>query len=215
MYPAIKTQIKQLQEQLACKYPQTLIRWNEYVPIPTGISPLDHELLQGGFPSGHLIEIVGSKSSGKTTLLFKILSGLNKKENSIAYFGFPYTFYPPSAQGSGIDLKKLLVLRPKNIQFGLRAAEILFRSGGICVAVFDLVGTNDQISKALLLRLKRSVKQTSGIGIFLREPDSTRVQGNQIALCLKVEKLNQKLSVKTEKSLFGKENQNVELVLND
>jgi len=215
LYPAIKTQIKQLQEQLARKYPQTLIRWNEYVPIPTGIHHLDHELLQGGFPSGHLIEIVGSKSSGKTTLLFKILSGLNKKENSIAYFDFPYTFYPPSAQWSGIDLKKLLVLRPKNIQFGLRAAEILFRSGGICVAVFDLVGTNDQISKALLLRLKRSVKQASGIGIFLREPDSTRVQRNQIALCLKVEKLNQKLSVKTEKSLFGKENQNVELVLND
>lgn len=210
-----KTLIQQLREQVFYKYPQALARWDEYVPIQTGIDFLDQELLQGGLPSGHLIEIVGSRSSGKTSLLFKILSGLNKQEKAMAYFDFSGTFYPPSAQKSGIDLKKVLVLRPKNIQSGLRAAEVLFRSGGIHVAVFDLVATKDQIPKALLLRLKKSVKQARGIGIFLREPESTRVQRNQIVLCLKVEKLYRKLSVKTEKSLFGKENQGVELVLNE
>jgi len=212
---ANKTLIQQLKKRIADKHPRALIRWGEYIPFPTGIHSLDNDLLQGGLPSGHLIEIIGSKSSGKTTLLFKILSGLSKAENSIAYFDFPHTFYPPSAQESGIDLKNLLVLRPKNIQFGLRAAEILFRNGGICVAVFDLVSTRDRISKTMLLRLKRSVKQAKGIGIFLREPGSTQIQRNQIALCLKVERLNQKLQIKTEKSLFGKETQAVELVLNE
>jgi len=210
-----KTLIQQLREQVLYKYPQALTRWDEYIPIPTGIHSLDNGLLQGGLPSGHLIEIVGSKSSGKTSLLFRILSGLNKQEKTVAYFDLSKTFYPPSAQKSGIDLKKALVLRPKNIQSGLRAAEILFRSGGICIAVFDLVATKDQIPKALLLCLKKGVKQARGIGIFLREPDSTQVQRNQIALCLKVEKLNHKLCVKTEKNLFERETQAVELVLNE
>jgi len=209
-----KAIIQQLRDQVAYRYPHALTRWDEYVPLPTGIHSLDHELLQGGLPKGHLIEIVGPKSSGKTSLLFQILSGLNKKERTITYFDFSGTFYPLSAQKSGIDLKKVLVLRPSNIQAGLRAAEILFRSGGTCIVVFDLVRTKDQIPKALLLRLKRSVKQANGIGIFLREPDSTRIQRNQLALCLRVEKLNRKLLVKTEKSLFGKENQAVELALN-
>ncbi len=210
-----KTLFQQLKEQIAYKYPQALAKWDEYIAIPTGINLIDQSLLQGGLPRGHLIEMVGSKSSGKTTLLFKILSGFTKADRSIAYFDFSETFYPPSAQRSAVDLKKVLVLRPKNIQSGIRAAEILFRSGVICVAVFDLVGNKDQIPKALLLRLKRSVKQARGIGIFLREPNSTQVQRAQIALCLKVEKLSQKLLVKAEKHLFGDENQVVELVLNE
>lgn len=210
-----KALIQRLRKQVACRFPQAITRWDEYIPLPTGIHFLDHGLLKGGLPKGHLMEIVGSKSSGKTTLLFKMLSGFNKQENMIAYFDFSETFYPPSAQRSGVDLKRLLVLRPPNIPAGLRAAEILFRSGSICLAVFDLVSTKDQIPKALLLRLKRSVKQARGIGIFLRESNSTKIQRNQLALCLRIEKLNQKMLVKIEKSLLGEENQSVELVLNE
>jgi hypothetical protein len=212
---ADKTLVQQLKEQVSRKYPQTLPIWDEYIPIPTGIDSIDKTLLNGGLPSGHFTEIVGTKSSGKTAFLFRILSGFNKQERSIAYFDFSETFYPPFAQRFGIDLKKVLVLRPKSIQQGLRAAEILFRSGGICIAVFDLIGTKDQIPKALLLRLKRSVKHSGGIGIFLREPDSTRVQRNQITLCLRVKREKQKFFIEAEKSLFGKENQVVELVLNE
>jgi hypothetical protein len=210
-----KVIVQKLRDQVAYKYPQAVTRWDEYIPLPTGIHTLDHELLQGGLPGGNLIEIVGSKSSGKTTLLFRILPGLNKEGRRIAYFDFSQTFYPPSAKESGIDLKKILVIRPINIQAGLRAAEILLRSEDICLAVFDLVATSDQIPKALLLRLKRSVKQAGGIGIFLREPDSTRVQRNQVALCLKVKRQRPKLLVKTEKCFFGKQTRGMELVLNE
>jgi hypothetical protein len=211
---ANKSIVQHLREQVSSKYPQAQARWDEYVPLPTGIQPLDQKLLHGGLPKGHLIEILGSKSSGKTSLLFHILSGLNESEAKIAYLDFLGTFYPLSAQRSGIDLKRVLVLRPANIQAGLRAAEILFRGGSILVAVFDLVGTFDQIPRALLLRLKRSVRQAQGIGIFLREPDSSRIEGNQLALSLKVEKKSQKLLVKTEKGRWGNEHQEVELALN-
>jgi hypothetical protein len=211
---AKKSIVQHLREQVGFKYPQAQARWDEYVPLPTGIRPLDQKLLHGGLPKGHLIEILGSKSSGKTSLLFHILSGLNESEAKIAYLDFLGTFYPLAAQRSGIDLKRVLVLKPANIQTGLRAAEILFRSGGIFVSVFDLVGIHDQISKALILRLKKSIRQAQGIGIFLREPDSSRIQGNQLALCLKVEKKSQSLLVKTEKGRSGNENQEVELTLN-
>jgi hypothetical protein len=210
-----KTLVRQLQKQVASRFPHVPARWDEYIPLPTGIHFLDRVMLHGGLPSGHLVEMVGSKSSGKTSLLFKIISGLNKEERLTAYFDFCQTFYPPSAQKSGIDLRNILILRPHNIQTGLRAAEILFRNGSVLLAVFDLVGTKDRIPKALLLRLKRAVKQAGGIGIFLREPDSTTIQRNQLALCLRVEKRNEKLRIKTEKSLFGKENQVVELKLNE
>jgi len=210
-----KAVVQHLREQVSFKYPQAQVRWDAYVPLPTGIQPLDQVLLPGGLPRGYLIEIVGSRSSGKTALLFHILSGLNEKERKIAYFDFSGSFYPLSAQKSGIDIKRVLVLKPANIQAGLRAAEILFRSGGILVAVFDLVEIHDQISKALLLRLKKSVRQAEAIGVFLREPNSSRIQGNQLALCLKVEKKSQKLLVKAEKGRLGNRIQEVELTLNE
>ena len=209
-----KAIVQHLREQVGLKHPQAQVRWDEYVPLPTGIQPLDQGLLPGGLPRGYLIEIVGSRSSGKTTLLFHMLSALCEEERKNAYFDFSGTFYPLSAQKSGIDLKRVLVLRPANIQAGLRAAEILFRSGGIFVSVFDLVGIHDLISKALILRLKKSIRQAQGFGIFLREPDSSRIEGNQLALCLKVEKRSQKLLVKTEKGRLRSKTQEVELILN-
>jgi energy-coupling factor transporter ATP-binding protein EcfA2 len=207
--------ILQLQELLGYRFPRNITRWDEFVPCPTGIHLLDRKLLQGGLPQGHLIEIVGAKSSGKTTLLFHMLSGLNEKERLAAYVDFSQTFYPPSARKSGIDLKKVVILRPESIQAGLRAVEILFRNESICVAAFDLVGTTDQIPRALLLRLRKSIRYAKGIGILLREPDSTKIPGNQLALSLKVERRNQKVLVRTEKSLFGKESEQVELVFDE
>jgi predicted ATP-dependent serine protease len=212
---ANKTLIQQLREIIALNFPQTLTVWEEYIPLSTGIEFIDKRLLPGGLPCGQLIEIIGSKSSGKTTFLLKILSGLSSHEKVIAYFDLSQTFYPPSAEKSGIDLKKLLILRPENIQAGLRAAEILFRNKAINITVFDLVETKEQLQKTLLLRLKKSLIQVRGIGIFLREPDSTQIQGNKISLSLKVERLNQKVSIKIEKSLFGMINKSVEMVQNE
>ncbi len=210
-----KTLVQQLEELLGHRFPRALTKWEEYIPLPTGISLLDHRLLHGGLPKGRLTEIVGSKSSGKTSLIFHILAGLNQKEGNVAYFDFSQSFYPPAAQKGGVDLKKVLILRPQNIQAGLRAAEILFRNESICVAIFDLVGTMGEIPRALLLRLKKGIKKVRGVGIFLREPDSIGIPGNQLALSLKVEKKNKKLLVKMEKSLFSEKNQKVELVLDE
>lgn len=210
-----KTLVRQLEELLGYKYPLTLPKREECIPLPTGITSLDQGLLQGGLPRGHLIEIAGSKSSGKTSLIFHMLAGINEREGRVAYFDFSQSFYPPAAKKSGIDLKKILVLRPANIQAGLRAAEILLRNESVYIAVFDLVGTSDLIPRTLLLRLKKNIKKVRGIVIFLREPDSTKIQGNQLALSLKVEKRNQKLLVKKEKCLFGKKNVQVELAFDE
>ena len=212
---ANKTLVRQLEELLGYKYPLTLPKREENVPLPTGITSLDHALLQGGLPRGHLIEIAGSKSSGKTSLIFHMLAGINEREGRVAYFDFSQSFYPPAAQRCGVDLKKILVLRPANIQQGLRAAEILLKNESACIAVFDLVGTTDLIPRALLLRLKKNIKKVRGIVIFLREPDSTKIQGNQLTLSLKVERQNQKLLVKKEKCLFGEENTQVELAFDE
>jgi GTPase SAR1 family protein len=209
------TIVRQLQELLGYKHAPGAIKWDDFIPLATGIHLLDRKLLQGGLPQGHLIEIVGAKSSGKTTLLFRMLSGLNEKERQIAYVDFSQTFYPPSARKSGVDLGRVVILRPESIQAGLRAAEILFRNESICVAAFDLVGTSDQISRALILRLRKSIKYAKGIGILLREPGSTKIPNNQLALSLKVERRNRKLLVGTEKSLFGEENRQVELVFDE
>jgi energy-coupling factor transporter ATP-binding protein EcfA2 len=206
--------IEKLRKEIALFLPQFLQKnWEEMLILSCNIQGLNTILPGGGLPRGEFVEIVGSKSSGKTTLLFKILSGLDKQE--IAYLDFSGTFYPPSAQINGIDLKRVLILKPKNIQVGLRAGELLLRNRAIDIAVFDFVGTKDTIPKALLLRLKKNIRQAQGIGIFLREPNSTKVKRNQVAIYLRVEKRNEKVLVKTEKNLFEKEDRSVELVLNE
>jgi len=123
-------------------------------------------LLSGGIPRGQITEIIGPSSSGKTSLLFSILS-----QATVAYVDSLSSLDPAFAQKAGIDLQRLLWVRGG----ALKAVDILAQAGGFGVVVLD-PGTQGREAhpKALhtipfrcWFRLKRAVQGTPTILLIL------------------------------------------------
>src|ERR1700685_3806572 len=77
---------------------------------PTGIRNVD-ELLQGGFPSGAITEIVGPECSGRPSLALSFIARMTQTDNVCAWVDVSDTLHPESAAAAGIDLRRLLRVR--------------------------------------------------------------------------------------------------------
>ena len=76
----------------------------------TGFSPLDARL-GGGFPRGHLSELVGPRSSGRTSLLLQMLAAATARGELVALVDALDRLDVASAAAAGIDLDRLLWVR--------------------------------------------------------------------------------------------------------
>lgn len=134
--------------------------------LGTGIRTLDL-LLSGGIPRGHITQIMGPASSGKTSLLLSILAQATARREWVAYIDPFSSLDPACAQKAGIDLKRLLWIRgPKKI---LKATDILVGAGGFGVVVLDLVTQGRTMDSRIFqktpftawFRLKHAARRTS------------------------------------------------------
>jgi recombination protein RecA len=76
----------------------------------TGISELD-ALLTGGIPRGSLIELCGSPSSGRTSIVFSLLAAATRRQEACAYVDVSDSLDPLSLASAGVDLARLLWIR--------------------------------------------------------------------------------------------------------
>src|SRR5271165_6858089 len=72
--------------------------------IPTGVEAID-QLTGGGVPCGTLTEICGSESSGRTALMFALLSEATRRGECCAWIDAAGAFDPASAAEMGADLE--------------------------------------------------------------------------------------------------------------
>ena len=56
---------------------------DEYATAPTGVTALD-ALVAGGFPRGQLSELVGARSSGRTSVLLQMLATATARHEIVA-----------------------------------------------------------------------------------------------------------------------------------
>lgn len=109
--------ITQIQERYGHQAVQLL---RDHVPPPaqpTGIEALDN-LLGGGLLPGMLTTLQGSLTSGRVTLAQHILAQV--QTNVCIYIDVCESFDSESAQKNGVDLERLVIVRPEN-----RLAELL------------------------------------------------------------------------------------------
>ncbi len=77
---------------------------------PSGVTALDRRL-GGGFPRGHLSELVGPRSSGRTSLLLRLLAAATSRGELVALVDALDMFDAESAAAAGVDLESLLWIR--------------------------------------------------------------------------------------------------------
>src|SRR5262249_13119936 len=105
--------------------------------IPSGNARFD-QLVGGGFPRARLSEVVGSTSSGRTSLAFGLLASTTGRGEIAALVDCRDRFEPRSAEAAGICLSRLLWVRPLGEREALRCSEILIGTEGLGLVVLDL-----------------------------------------------------------------------------
>jgi hypothetical protein len=104
-------------------------------PIPSGWAILDRAL-GGGLPRGRLVEVTGS--AGRMSLALGALARLPAGEELAALIDPGSALDPRAAVAAGVDLSRLLWVRPKSAKDALKAADLLLAAGGFGIVILDL-----------------------------------------------------------------------------
>ncbi len=79
--------------------------------VSTRFPPLDG-LLNGGIPRGALTEIVGSPTSGATTLALQVIAAAQIEQDAAVYLDLATAFDPDYAANCGVHFNDFLLLHP-------------------------------------------------------------------------------------------------------
>jgi hypothetical protein len=135
--------------------------------LASGYERLDRHLPGGGWPQQALTEIlVEQYGIGELRLLMPALASLSVEDCTadgasgsepgwIAWIAPPFQPYPPALQQSGINLSRMLVVRPKNNSEILWSAEQALSSGTCAAVLLWSDRLDDQASRRLQLAAEK------------------------------------------------------------
>jgi hypothetical protein len=104
--------------------------------MPTGLSGFDR-LLEGGLPRGKLVELTGRPSGGRFSVAMAALAVATGMGETAALVDLGDHLDPRLAEEAGVDLPRLLWLRPRAFREALEATEIAAGTG-FALLVLDL-----------------------------------------------------------------------------
>ena len=132
-------------------------------PRPIGIGPLDR-LLGGGPARGGLTELIGRSSSGRFAALLAALAGVTEAGEPAALVDQGDHLDPRSALAAGVDLERLLWLRPRRLPDTLAAVELLLAAGFPLITVdLGLPPVRGSASQAAWIRLERRAAEHEAV----------------------------------------------------
>ena len=186
-----------------------LERVDEGAIVPVDVAAIDR-CLQGGVPRGHLSEIAGPSSSGRTTLLLHLLSAATRRGEIVALVDTLDRLDVASAAAAGIDLDRLLWIRGESvsnagarragppslsasarpadhIERALKALNLVLQAGGFGVVAIDLAdvpgSTLKQIPFTTWMRVQRVIEGSDTACLLLApEPLARSAGGLTMAL---------------------------------
>lgn len=137
--------------------------------LPLGLRPVDETLPEGGVPRGAVVELSAPLGLSKTTTLALALCASAQNEAKLrgeantegawcAFVDPQSTLFAPSVARLGVDLEKLLVVRP-NVEDLARVAVRLASSGAFAVVVVDTVGVPGARVETQLARWVTTVRR--------------------------------------------------------
>jgi hypothetical protein len=126
----------------------------------------------GGVPRGRITEIVGGASSGRTTLLHRLLAQAGANGEYCAVVDTANAFDPESAAMAGVRLETLVWVKCSgNAEHAFKAADMLIHSGGFGVVALDLCEATVQATQRIPLsywhRFRRAVEGSPTMMVVL------------------------------------------------
>ncbi len=155
--------IRALSEQM--RQCETARRPNTTAMVSTGYAVLDRFLPQGGLHGGTLVEWLGREGcSGATTLALAAARQACGETGTLVVVDRRRTFYPLAAAACGIDLARLLVVRPQHDRDESWTIDQALRSGGASA----VLAWPEKLDDHLFRRLQLAAEAGETLGLLLR-----------------------------------------------
>jgi len=135
----------------------------------TGVPAID-AALGGGLSRGHLSEVVGPRSAGRTTVLCHAMAAAAERGEAVALIDPCDRFDPVSASGLGLDLRRVLWVRGAG-DLRVSGTGDLRVSGTSDLRVF---GTNDASCGLTALKATNLVLQAGNFGLVALDLSDVR-----------------------------------------
>ena len=148
---------------------------DEAACAPSGVPSLDAPL-GGGFPRGQLSEVVGPRSSGRTSVMLQTAAAATGRGELVALVDALDMFDVESATAAGVDLDRLLWIRghvvsnpglcrdtnQRALEQAIRAFTLVLQAGNFGLVIFDAAEAPAEAIRRLpfttWLRLQRMVE---------------------------------------------------------
>ncbi len=167
---------------------------------PTSVGALDVRL-GGGLPRGHVSEIVGPRSAGRTSLMLQAMAAATQRGELVAIVDVLDMLDAASAQAAGVDLSRLLWIRghvvtnpglcrdlnQRAMEQAVRALGLVLQAGNFGLVVFDVSEAPADAIRRLpfttWLRLQRMVEGSQTMALLVgNAPMSRSAAGLSIRL---------------------------------
>ena len=102
--------------------------------IPTTLEAFD-TLLGGGLQRGKVVELVARHAAGRFSIAMSALASATSMGEAAALIDLGDHFDPQLAEANGVDLRRLLWVRPQNVKQAVMAAEMITATGFQLVVV--------------------------------------------------------------------------------
>jgi hypothetical protein len=137
--------------------------------LATSIDVLD-ALLGGGLPRGKVVEIASRRAAGRFSIVMATLAAATSAGEAAALIDHGDHFDPQLAEAAGVDLRRLLWVRPRTMKQAVMSAEKLAATG-FTLVVFDagLHPVRGRPNDAAWVRLARTA-EAHGTAMLVTTP---------------------------------------------
>jgi len=157
----------------------------------TGITALDAHL-HGGFPRGQLSELVGPRSSGRTSIARRLMAAATARGELVALVDALDMFDVESAAAAGVDLARVLWIRghvvtnpgmcrdlnQRALEQAIRACALVLQAGNFGLVLFDAADAPPDALRRLpfttWLRLQRMIEGTQTACVLVGDEPMAR-----------------------------------------
>jgi hypothetical protein len=150
----LRRQIAQLQAQ-----PRQVL-----LALRTGVAELDE---WGVFRLGAGVEVSGEEASGRTSLALTLVAAAGRERRLAAWVDGPHELYPPAALALGVELERLLIVRPKAPRQLVWSAVQLLRSGAFACVVLDVTHTGVRLGATETRKLLDAARAGGALLVLL------------------------------------------------